>query len=337
MKIARLSSLVLALCPLWASAQSSVTVYGRVDLSLDRSKTGPTSLTQERDNASRLGFRGTEELGSGMKAVFGLEMGLNADTGASTSPMFRNSYVGLTGGFGSVAMGRLDSANPTGSPIYSLVTSNIDFVIHDAGAPGIGSFILSRNRVSNALGYKSPDFGGVTVMARYYLNGEGLPESPAGPVRAESDVKQWDVGVGYKAGGLGLGVGFSDNSKRGGLLNNDFDKQGILLASYDFGAAKAYGVWGRTEYKNTATTRDDVDFWLVGGSLEVGSGKIIANYLERDVQTDKRGTMKKAQAGYGHKLSKRTTVYGLYDQTDPNSNVSNNTTKTFSFGIQHNF
>ena len=337
MKAARLSSLVVAFCPLWAAAQSSVTVYGRVDLSVDRSKTGPTSLTQERDNASRLGFRGVEDLGSGLKAQFGLEMGLAADTGVSSTPMYRNSYVGLTGGFGSVAMGRLDSANPTGSPIYSLITANVDFVIHDAGAPGIGSVILSRNRVSNALGYKSPTFGGFNVMARYYLNGEGLAETPAGPVRSESDVKQWDLGVSYKLGGLGLGAGYSQDRKRGGLLNNNFDKQALLVASYDFGAIKPYGVYGRTNYKNTPTTREDVDFWLAGVSFEIGEGKLIANYMEREVQADKNGSLKKFQAGYGHKLSKRTMVYALFDRNDANSNVSNDTTKTVSVGIQHNF
>lgn len=337
MKVARLSSLVLALCPLWAAAQSSVTVYGRVDLSIDRSKTGSTSLTQERDNASRLGFRGVEDLGSGLKAMFGLEMGISADTGASSTPNYRNSYVGLGGGWGTIAMGRLDSANPTSSPVYSLVTGNVDFVIHDAGAPGIGSVILSRNRVSNALGYKSPTMGGVTVMARYYLNGEGLAETPAGPVRFESDVKQFDVGVSYKAGGLGLGVGYSEDNKRGGLLNNNFDKQGLLTASYDFGMVKPYGVYGRTRYKNTATTRENVDFWLAGFSVDIGEGKLTTNYMEREVQADKNGSLKKFQTGYGYRLSKRTMVYALFDRNDANSNVANDTTKTFSAGIQHNF
>ena len=70
---------------------SPVTVYGRLDVSLDNTKTGPDSLNQVRDNASRLGFRGTEDLGSGLKAAFGLEFGLSADTGTLTAPPFNSS------------------------------------------------------------------------------------------------------------------------------------------------------------------------------------------------------------------------------------------------------
>lgn len=338
MNTLRISALALAMTPLMAVAQNNVTVYGRIDLSVDSTKTGSTSLYQVRDNASRLGFRGTEDLGNGLKAVFGLEMGVSADTGASTNPTYRNSFVGLVGSFGSVALGRLDSANPTKSPIYSLITGNTDAVIHDAGATAIGTRVLNaRNRTSNAIGYASPTIGGATFRARYYLNGFGLTEAPAGPVRHESDVKQLDLGIDYKVGDLGLGVAYARDSKHGGLLANDFKNKVMVVASYDFGVASAYGLYGRDTYNNTAGRRDDVDFWLVGSSVPLGKGKLTANYMERDVQSDINGVLKKFQVGYGYKLSKRTTVYALYDRDDPNSNVANNVIRNFSAGIQHNF
>lgn len=332
------SSFVLSLSPLAAHAQSNATVYGRIDLSVDATKTGPNSRTQVRDNASRLGFRGTEDLGGGLKAAFGLEMGISADTGATTTPSFRNSYVGLTGSFGAVALGRLDSANPTKSPIYSLITAHTNAVIHDAGATAIGTRVLNaRNRTSNSIGYASPAMGGATFMARYYFNGNGLAETAAGPVRSESDVKQLDLGVNYKVGALGLGVGYGQDSKHGGLLANDFSKKWTLVAGYDFGKAKAYGVYGRDNYNNTATTRNDVNFWLLGASVGIGQGKLIANYMEREVQSDRNGTLKKFQIGYGYKLSKRSTLYALTDRDDPNSNRANDVIRNFSVGIQHNF
>lgn len=338
MKLPRNTCLVLLLAPMAALAQSAVTVYGRLDVSLDNTKNGPTSLSQQRDNASRLGFRGTEDLGSGLKAAFGLEMGLSADAGTLTTPPYRNSYVGLIGPFGAIALGRLDSANPTRSPIYSLITQNIDFVIHDAGAPAIGTRVLNaRNRTSNSIGYISPQFGGATVMARFYLNGFDAATSTAGPVRSEWDVKQFDLGVNYKAGSLGLGVGFSKDKKTGGLQNNDFEQKAMVVAGYEFGAVSTYGVLGRDSYKATATTREDVDFWLVGASAEIGQHKVTANYMERDVQSDLNGTLKKFQAGYAYRLSKRTLVYALYDRDDPNSNRANDVIRNYSVGIQHNF
>ena len=104
--------------PLAAVAQSTVQIYGQVRLTVNR-LSGAIDREELRDNASRLGFRGTEDLGGGFAALFGLEMGLEADSGANTTPPFRNSYAALRGGWGALAVGRLDSANPTGSPLYS--------------------------------------------------------------------------------------------------------------------------------------------------------------------------------------------------------------------------
>ena len=141
------SIISLGLIPFGSSAQSNVTIYGRVDTSLDFvnvKQVGSRDYQRVQDNGSRLGFKGEESLGSGLKAVFGLEMGINADDGSSTSPAYRNSYVGLTGGFGALAMGRLDSAAVTGSPIYSLITANTSFIGCVRAAPIIS--VATRNK-----------------------------------------------------------------------------------------------------------------------------------------------------------------------------------------------
>lgn len=336
--------MALAACagaPLAAHAQSTVTVYGRLDTSVDFVKNGATSQQLVRDNASRLGFRGTEDLGAGLKGVFGLEMGINSDTGATTSPTFRNSYVGLTGGFGGFAMGRLDSANPTGSPIYSLVTRHTEFVIHDAGATAVGTAVLNaRNRVSNALGYQSPTFANMVFRARYYMNGEGVTEAPAGPIRFESDFKSLDLSLSYgEAGGpLGLGIAYGKDDRRGGTPANGFKDKWLAVAGYEFGPVNAWAIVGQDKYNGTATTRSKVDIRYIGASANVGgAGKVIANYSTRDVQSDPNGQLKKISLGYSHRLSKRTQAFAIFDRHDPNTNVADNTVRTLSFGIQHNF
>lgn len=322
-----------------AGAQTSVTLYGRVDTDVEVQKGPSGSAYQMVDNASRWGMRGSEELGGGMRAVFGLEQGFSADTGASTTPVFRNSYVGLTSGFGALALGRLDSATPVGSPIYSQITQFTEFVIHDAGATAIGTKVLNaRNRVSNALGYQSPDLAGFVLRARMDLAGPD-PATPnaKSPVKAEDDFKQYDVGLSYSAGNFGAGLGYSRDTKTGGLVANDFRDKVQAVVTYDFGVASVYGVYGRDRYAATASTRSNVDYWLVGVSMPRGPHTVTVNYMQRDVQGDRSGRLGKFQAGYGYNLSKRTMPYVFFDREDPNSRVAGNLVTTYGIGIQHKF
>ena len=118
-----------AITPVATFAQSTVTIYGRMDTSFENSKTGSISQTLITGNASRLGFKGVEDLGGGLKALFGLEMGVSSDTGASSTPMYRNSYVGIGGDFGVVNIGRIDSAAPSRTPIYAILSRNVEYEI----------------------------------------------------------------------------------------------------------------------------------------------------------------------------------------------------------------
>ena len=117
-----------------AWAQTSVQINGQMRLSVNHVNAAGSSYSELRDNASRLGIKGNEDLGDGLKALFGMEMGIDADQGSLTSPAFRHSYVGLSGRqWGTLVMGRLDSSAPAGSPIYSQVTAITSFAANDAG------------------------------------------------------------------------------------------------------------------------------------------------------------------------------------------------------------
>lgn len=309
-----------------AKPASTVTVYGRLDVSLDRvDKDGAPKDNKVVDNASRLGFRGTEDLGRGLRAVFGIEYGFAADTGALANPPLRNSYVGLVGPFGAVAMGRLDSANPTGSPLYSQNLKAADPVVHDAGAPAFGTDVLnSRNRVSNAVGYMSPNFSGVTVRARGYL---------AGPAASEDDGKKLDIGVNYENGPVYAGVGFGKN--RGTTPGDNLDDKFQVVGSYDFGTMRAYGILGQDKFVSGTNTK--VGYWLVGGTYEEGPHVVTANLMEREKRNDADDANKCFQIGYSHALSKRTRLYVLHDSRGDFEGDTDAKTRTFSGGIQHNF
>lgn len=328
-----------ALALLSAAADASVTLYGRIDTDIEYQKGPGGSATQMVDNASRWGMRGSEDLGGGLRAAFGLEQGFAADSGVATNPQFRNAFVGLQGGFGAFALGRLDSATIVGSPIYSQVTQNVDFAIHDAGATAIGTKVLNaRNRVSNALGYMTPAFGGFSMRARVNLAGPD-PATPnaSSPVKAEDDFRQYDIGLSYAAGKFAAGLGYSRDAKTGGLAANDFRDKVQAVASYDFTVVNVYGLYGRDRYAGTATTRTDVPYWLVGFTVPYGAHSVTVNYMERAVQRDPQGRLKKVQAAYGYRLSKRTMPYVFFDREDPNSHKAGDTVTTAGIGIQHKF
>ncbi|SOY43832.1 porin [Cupriavidus taiwanensis] len=322
-----------------AAADATVTLYGRLDTDIEYQKGPEGKAAQMADNASRWGLRGSEDLGGGLRAAFGLEQGFGADNGVATNPQFRHAFVGLQGGFGAIALGRLDSATIVGSPVYSQVTQNIDFAIHDAGATAIGTKVLNaRNRVSNALGYMTPTFGGFSVRARMNLAGPD-PATPnaRSPVQAEDDFRQFDVGLNYSAGSFSAGLGYSRDAKTGGLAANDFRDKVQAVASYDFSVVNLYGIVGRDRYAGTATTRTDVPYWLVGFTVPYGAHKLTVNYMQRAVQRDPQGRLSKVQAGYGYSLSKRTMPYVFFDREDPNSHRPGDTVTTVGIGIQHKF
>lgn len=327
-----LAAVCIAAAPLAGLAQT--TVYGRIDIGVDRTETSTSILTAHRDNASRLGFRGNEDLGGGLKTVYGAEFGFAADTGALGSPMLRNSFVGFTGSAGAFAMGRLDSSNPTGSPLYSLITRHTEFVIHDAGATAVGTAIFNaRNRVSNAIGYSSPDISGVVFRARYYFNGEALP--------GDTDIRQLDLSASYGGGKntFGIGAGYGRDDRNTAKPLNTFKDKWMLVGSYDFGVVRTWAVLGRDNYESGPTSRDAVFYRQIGASVPVSSSgsKVIANLMTRDVQTDRGGVLEKTQIGYAHVFSRRSLLFALFDVQNSNNSLPTATARRTSLGMQTNF
>lgn len=325
----------LALLPATAAAQN-VSVYGQIRLTVNQVKTGSASGIEElRDNASRLGFRGSEELGDGLAALFGLELGLSADTGAQAdaASAYRHSYVALrSGSWGAVALGRLDSANPTGSPLYSQVTALTSFAPNDAGATAIGTSMLNaRNRTSNSIGYITPRFGGFDLRVRGYLRGAGTT------AEAEDAARSLDVGLNYAAGPLKAAIGWAKDERSGGLADNEFDSKWQAGLNYDFGAVEAYALVGQDRFRNTPTSRGTVDYGIVGAALRMGPHKLVLNLLQRDVQRSLTGVRKRQQLGWQYALSKRTELQAFFDHDGIDSSRSDVKVRAIGAGIRHDF
>lgn len=316
-----------------AMAQS-VTIYGRLALTTNQVDTGGLrKVTELRDNASRLGFRGVEDMGGGLFALYGIELGFSADSGALTDPAARNSYVGLRGRYGTIAMGRLDSANPTGSPIYSQIIALSHFAPNDAGATATSASMQNaRNRTSDSIGYASPKMGGFLVRARIYQRGAGTVAEP------EDAARSLDFGVEYEGGPLKAGVAFGKDRRRGGLANNEFDDK--WQAGVNYQITKGWDValvGGKDRYKNTSTRRRNVPYWMIGTAYQQGGHKVVFNVFERDVQASLTGERKRVQLSYQYFLSRRTDLQAFIDNDGIDSSRPNVRVRAIGMGVRHNF
>ncbi|OWY27435.1 porin [Herbaspirillum robiniae] len=239
-----------AALPLAAQAQqdSSVTVYGVIDMSLAyTSKAAPgnhsrLSLDSGDQMASRIGFRGKEDLGGGLSAIFQFETGFSADDGGMATPgtLFdRKSVVGLSGHAGTLTLGRqTDSLEDIGTRYTS-------FQIFGGGGVRAGHFNsldrITGARTSNSLRFDTASYGGVTGSL-FYGMGEVAGNNAAG--------RAVGVGANYAGGAFGLGGAYYQSKLAADALParaGDTDLKTFTLgASYQAGPAKLFAAWSQT-------------------------------------------------------------------------------------------
>jgi len=148
---------VLALTAASAMAQSNVTIYGRFNVSVEDQKALGKNTTRLVNNSSRIGFKGTEDLGGSLKAGFVLEHGFNADTGTTSGAFWgRQSEVNLSGGSGMLRLGNFTSE------AYYATADYISLRNHDTGTSADVLYAYLGRDV-NKIAYRTPEFGGATL------------------------------------------------------------------------------------------------------------------------------------------------------------------------------
>ena len=331
-----LIALALAgLAALPALAQSNVTIYGLVDMgykwsgdNIEDRVSSRSALDSGMSAGSRLGFKGTEDLGNGFKAGFVLEQGINLDTGTAGQGgrLFgRQSYVSLSGGFGTVALGRQ-------YPAGYLLTATVDpFGSGTAGQ--YNSVYLTEYRWDNAVTYVSPTLGGFSVSAAYTQNANYADESPNNRGEGDvGDVRAWSIVPQYSNGPIFVGINLQEmRAKSTGLHDGETVRVYDLAGSYDFGVAKlaaSYGVRRASTVDfspdSAALSGKDSKQWFLGVTVPVGAaGTVRASYVQRQTEVAAGGADAKASQwalGYEHALSKRTALYAVYaDITNNNA------------------
>lgn len=336
---------LLATAAAAASAQSSVTLFGVFDASLRSVKNGSATLKSVSSggiNSSRLGVRGVEDLGGGLKASFWLEHGFNADTGAQTDTSRfwgRRSTVSLLGSFGEVRIGRDFTPSYTGYADFDVFGDN---GVAAAGkfTPTLGTDVDTRTRSDNEVSYFLPSglggfYGQVSIAA-----GEG------------NGGKKYAGGrLGYGAGPLNVSVAFGNTKVTPLVAGQDDHKLYDLGASYDFGFAKLSGYYTQTKY---AAQKSVV--YSLGASVPVTSlASVRVAYTKADLSgRNAAGNSIEANdanqfaIGGVYLLSKRTALYGTYARVDnkgssaiavstPPVAVAGKKSTGYEVGVRHSF
>lgn len=320
------ASLLGALSLTPAQAQSNVVVYGTVDYGYTyrwdaASDVGSTPNSQSQLNggqsaANRIGFKGTEDLGNGLKAVFLLEQGFNMDTGTNTTSngMFnRQAYVGLTGGFGTVVGGTLQT------PHYTFVSSLDPFA---GGTIGRYSNVYSPVsateyefnpydpvRLNNAVAYVSPSFGGFSVTTAFSNNANGNEKSAS---NSANDTVYAVLGK-YEKGPVAVGLNYHYIAVGSTALVDNI-QSATLGGSYDFKVAKLMALYSWTDVNATGLDHK-INNYMVGATVPMGKFVGKASYIYSDGSTLIRDAQQLA-FGLDYNLSKRTTLYSAYSYVD---------------------
>lgn len=332
---------VAALASSAAFAQSNVTVYGVVDvggLYQDGQAAGKNQFSVNSGvlSTSRLGFKGVEDLGNGLKAVFTLEYGLAVDqnTGiGATSALARQQFVGLTGGFGTVIAGRLQTTGldftVAGSALGGSTGLGATNVVGGPGATGGTQLLSAFSRANNAVAYVSPSFGGVT----FAYNHARMTEAALGTNTADGYANL--LSASYAAGPITAGLAYAKLSNANTPASDDNKEWGIR-GGYDFGVAKLQATY--QQQKNDATSAVGKDKkYVVSLSAPIGAKvAVIGEYakLAKD-STSIADDSKAFTLASTYALSKRTTGYAAFVHLNPEG--SDNNVNTYGVGVRHSF
>jgi predicted porin len=343
-----------------ALAQTSVNIYGIADAGLVHESSGVagslTKLTSGVGSASRLGFRGAEDLGGGTSAIFTLETGYRIDTGEvdTAGTIFnRQAFVGLKTNAGTLTLGRqytpwhqalVQVADPFGTGFAG-------------GAKNLFPDWSTNVRTSNTIVYAAPSIAGVSADIAYSV-GEQAGSNAAG--------RQFGASLGYSRGPLNVRLAYnnknSDVAPAPGVaaVSRTIGTNSLLAANYDFGVARAYVAYGMDKGFNSGpmgnnnnpyggvkpTPSTDSNEVMVGVAAPLGHGRLLASYTRKNDKTSLNQDAHAWGIGYLYALSKRTDLYAVYGAI-VNSNgagytVANNSeagtgNRASNLGIRHTF
>lgn len=355
------------------SAQSSVTLYGIVDLGFNKLASDGNGhvngIKSNGNTVSRIGFRGVEDLGGGLKASFRLEGNVLPDSGAGFNTNLNNTpagnappavsafrfdrgaTLGLSGSFGEVRLGRSETPSYltliSADPFGGAGVGQLQTLIGGSNNIGLSSTVPKNYtfpgiRASNAVEYLLPGgLGGLYGHFQYAL-GEQLSNSGVNKKNGNTA----SVRVGFANGPVNVSVSYLDHKFAPSATTGKY-RLAQFAGSYNFGFAKVLAYYGDEKQDTTALNKPKSKIYSLSGVVPYGAGEFKLTLARANVS----GTSNDANflsVGYVYNLSKRTALYTTYAQIDNKGtgtgfdlghavvNPGGNS-KGFDFGVRHAF
>ena len=320
------------------AATANVDIYGIMNIAIQDTDANNVDLDVV-DNVSRIGFKGSEDLGGGLKAIWQIEQGLNASTADQTAfggKGLRNTFVGLSGGFGTALIGRHDTPYKLSTVKYDIFGDTIADYNGGAGsgaAPLDGVALIDAGqdaRASNAIAYISPTWSGFHFAAAVVTSMDQL--------NSGDTTDAYSLAGMYANGPLTVDAGYQV-VKSAGLLGADDTKAMKIGAGYTFGDFKVGVVYEDVSDYDGFNDRDSV---LVSGAYNMGAITLKALYGQADLENAGAGGQDLDQdlwaIGMDYALSKRTTAYVVYGNGDDDSKATNSgDVSGWNIGMKHSF
>ncbi len=340
------------------AAFAESTVYGKLHTSIDSQDFDSDTDTDDVDNwatnsrSSRLGFKGSEDLGGGLKAIYQIELSISSDGGTDQSVgtgfgSQRNTFVGLSGGFGTFLVGRHDT--PAKIAFYGAGNERLGDSVIDlngsATSRGIGVF--EEFRANNAIAYVSPSFSGFTLAAAIVPGEQSGTAEGTGSTDDERDndgiADHYSLGLIYKGNGLKASIGYEVKED---LDNEVGDTDTADYKTLQIGASYTMNNFSiGTHYEDSSddgfVEGTDYTAWAITGKATFGNNAVSLVWTDAESEPDAANS-DVDKDGWGvaveHNFSKRTKAYAAYasSEIDRESGVDEDN-DVFSLGMIHNF
>jgi predicted porin len=300
------------------AVMADTTIYGRANVSIVSYDDGTDSAMNVASNASRIGFKGSEDLGDGLSAVYQIEQQVNLDGGSTPGWNSRNSFGGIKGNFGRVVLGQVDTP-------FKDVRSKLDYFGDDLGdlrnltrpgnADGTGNNSWDE-RWKNVIYYTSPKLPADGVLKVMYSTNTG--GGTASGATANDDAA-YSVGFNFKTGPVGWMLAYQSQGVTAGSDPNGL-RVGAKMQFGDLGVRALY----QSTSDNGGVSGADRDVYSIGVGFKVGGTNLIkAQYAMADDFGNQSNTGADMYAvGFEHMLSKKTKLYVTYASTSNDDNAA---------------
>lgn len=295
--------------PVVAAQAAGATLYGHLHMSMDRYDNDVSEDGFMANNSSRFGIKGDEDLGGGMKAIYQVESGIfEADEGTSGfSGDLRNTFVGFSGSWGAVKLGRHDTP-------YKDLGRKLDNFNEQVGDMRnlIGNGSGFDKRVSNMIRYESPNFSGLNMVVQHTSNN--------GDEATVTSHKDNSLGLNWSAGPLFFGAAWNEQ----GTASGNNEPTGIRLAGAYTMNDFTFGLFWETLSDIGGVANTDRDTMGLVASMKMGNNKFKFHWLDADKLDNAANTGGDMWAmGVDHTFSKTALVYLNY------ASVSNDSSAAF--------